>query len=160
MRWRQAFYLAAFFSSAILTTAAAQTDGNVAGSWLTENGKGIIAIAPCGQSICGRILWMKPPPTARPGEIPYDKKNPDPSRRKQPLCGSTILYDFHRDPSNPLRWEDGAIYDPDSGSTYHATVTIQDPDHLRLRGYIGIPLLGESQIWTRADPHHPLCHAG
>jgi hypothetical protein len=30
-------------------------------------------------------------------------------------------------------------------------------DTLRLRGYIGLPLLGESQLWGRAPADLPIC---
>jgi uncharacterized protein (DUF2147 family) len=143
---------------ASIAAAAAQT-GDATGRWLTENGKGVIAIAPCGDSLCGRIEWMKPPADAKPGAIPRDTHNPDPARRQQPMCGLQIIYGFHHDGGDPKRWVEGKIYDPESGDTYHANITLQDANHLRLRGYIGISLLGESQTWTR-DQGHPACHAG
>ena len=47
------------------------------------------------------------------------------------------------------KWEDGWIYDPDSGSTYTAEMHLEGPDTLKLRGYLGISLLGQTQVWTR-----------
>jgi uncharacterized protein (DUF2147 family) len=146
--------------AATICTAAAQTGGDVTGRWLTENGKGVIVIAPCGDALCGSLDWMKPPADAKPGAIPRDKHNPDPARRQQPMCGLQIIYGFHRDGGDPKRWVEGHIYDPESGDTYHANITLEDANHLRLRGYVGIPLLGESQRWTRADRNQARCHAG
>lgn len=140
--------------------AGAQAGGGVAGRWLTQDGKGVIAIAPCGNSICGRIDWMNPPPNANPYYVPVDKHNPDPSRRRQPICGLEIIYGFHHDGGgNPDSWVEGDIYDPDSGNIYHANIRLIDANHLSLRGYVGIPLFGESQVWTRAD-NYPRCRAG
>lgn len=145
---------------ALAPVAFAQGNDGVAGRWLTENGKGVIAIAPCGGSICGKIDWMKPPANAKPGVIPRDNHNPDPSRRQQPMCGLQIIYGFHHREDDPRRWVEGHVYDPESGDTYHASITLEDANHLRLRGYIGIPLLGQSQVWTRAGGDHPPCHVG
>jgi len=139
--------------------AAAKDEASVTGRWLTADGKGVVAIAPCGDSICGHIDWMKPPADAKPGVIPLDKKNPDPAHRRQPMCGLTIVYGFHRGGGDPNSWVEGSIYDPESGKTYHANVTLEDANHLRLRGYVGIPLLGQNQVWSRAD-NYPHCHAG
>jgi uncharacterized protein (DUF2147 family) len=145
-------------AAAFMTASAfAQTDGTT-GRWLTENGKGVIAIAPCGESICGKIDWLVEP--FRDGKPAHDIHNDDPALQSRPLCGLTILYGFRHDPSDPRQWQEGHIYSPESGDTYHANITVVDADHIRLRGYVGIPLLGESQLWTRADQKHPPCHAG
>lgn len=142
---------------AFSTVAAAQGADGVTGRWMTENQKGVIAIAPCGGSICGKIDWMKPPPGADPNAIPLDKHNHDPARRQQTMCGLQILYGFQHDSDDPKKWTEGNIYDPESGDVYHGNITVQDADHIRLRGYIGIPLLGKSQIWTRVAENHPHC---
>jgi uncharacterized protein (DUF2147 family) len=142
----------------VAMTSPAWAGDGVTGRWLTQDGKGIVAIATCGNSICGTIDWMRPPVDAPPGAIPLDKHNPDPALRQHPMCGLLIIFGFRRD-NEPNHWVEGSIYDPQTGSTYHANIALQDINHLRLRGYIGIPLLGESQIWTRTGATSPTCRA-
>ena len=155
---RSKMWLAAIAGIAVCAhIATAQDAAGVSGRWLTENRKGVIAIAPCGASICGKIDWMKPPAEAKPGDVPLDKHNPDPALRRQPMCGLQIIYGFRRDGGDPRKWVEGHVYDPETGDLYHANITVLDANHLRLRGYIGIPLLGKSQVWTRADGTHPPC---
>jgi uncharacterized protein (DUF2147 family) len=144
--------------AATVNVALAQPGNGVTGRWLIQGGFGVIAITPCGNSICGRIDWMKPTENGQVSSIPRDGRNPDPARREQPICGLTILYGFRHDDGK--HWEAGNIYDPESGRTYHANITLVDTNHLRLRGYIGIPLLGASQVWTRVDNELPQCHTG
>jgi len=43
----------------------------------------------------------------------------------------------------------GWIYDPDVGKQYKAKMTMTGPDTLEIRGYIGVPLLGRTEVWTR-----------
>lgn len=126
---------------------AAADPSPVFGQWLTENKRGVIEMFPCADKVCGRLFWMIDP--LRNGKPSLDDYNPKPELRQRPLCGMTILGDFRE--SEPQHWVDGWIYDPDSGKTYHATITLESSDILRLRGYVGIPLFGESQHWTRAD---------
>jgi uncharacterized protein (DUF2147 family) len=47
------------------------------------------------------------------------------------------------------RWVNGYAYDPDSGKTYRATAEQTDDNHLKFRGYVGIPLLGKSVTMSR-----------
>ena len=49
-------------------------------------------------------------------------------------------------------WSGGFIYDPNSGKTYRGKIKLTDPDTLRLRGYIGISLLGRTEVWKRQHP--------
>jgi uncharacterized protein (DUF2147 family) len=126
------------------------------GVWLTEDRDGAVEIFDCGEVLCGRIVWQKSPLRAD-GSLDIDDHNPDPAQRQQPICGLQIIRDLKQ--SDPTTWSDGSVYDPDSGKTYHVKLTMEGADTLRLRGYIGIPLLGESQLWRRAPADLPLCAA-
>jgi uncharacterized protein (DUF2147 family) len=133
--------------------AAAAADPPVAGRWLSESGSGVIAIANCGAELCGKIVWLKEP--IRDGGPAVDRRNPDPALRTRPICGLPMLGGFHE--SDPGRWTDGWIYSPENGKTYRATLSLGADGKLKLRGYVGIPLFGETQIWTRADPGLKAC---
>ncbi len=125
----------------------------VTGRWLTESGRGVVEIYQCGSEICGKLVWLIEP--IRHGAPAVDEKNPKPELQKRLLCGMEMLGGFH--PTDAARWGDGWIYDPDSGKTYRATMSLEDADKLRLRGYVGIPLFGETQTWTRTDASHGSC---
>jgi uncharacterized protein (DUF2147 family) len=51
-----------------------------------------------------------------------------------------------------LDYEGGTILDPDTGKLYKASMSL-DPEGSRLtvRGYIGLPIFGRSQNWTRVQ---------
>lgn len=135
--------------------AAAQVPApeQVLGRWLTESKRGVVEIYRCGDALCGKLVWLIQP--MRRGAPAVDDKNPDPQQRARPLCGLAMLGAFHQ--TEPQLWTGGWIYDPDSGDTYHATLFLESAGVLKLRGYIGIPLFGETQTWSRPDGHYGSC---
>ncbi|HXZ02997.1 MAG TPA: DUF2147 domain-containing protein [Stellaceae bacterium] len=137
---------------ALDAAAQAPSPPSPLGRWLSETKRGVIEIYPCADRLCGKLVWLIEP--VRRGAPALDDNNPDPALRQRPLCGLTMLGDFRL--LEPQRWGDGWIYDPDSGKTYHATLAVEG-ETLRLRGYVGIPLFGETQRWTRPDGSYGSC---
>lgn len=115
------------------------------GLWETENGKAVVEIAPCGASACGRIVWLRNP-LGDDGALLRDRRNPDASLRDRPVCGMALLEGFTRE--GEADWRNGSIYSAENGKTYTANMALKD-GALRLRGYVGVPLFGETQVWRR-----------
>lgn len=84
-------------------------------------------------------------------------EDPDPrcedctgSRHDQRVLGMTILWNLRRHGGS---WDGGEILDPETGSIYRCTLRpVADGGKLEVRGYIGISLLGRTQVWSRAAP--------
>ena len=113
----------------------------MAGNWLTEPQDGIIQVTVAADGrLEGRIIGGNHPGLT-------DEKNPDPARRKLVLRGQVILHNMKYDGDG--NWSGGTIYDPKKGKDYKCKVELLAPGSLKVRGYIGIPLLGISQKWTR-----------
>ena len=140
----------------IATVSAAAPNASPEGYWLTASGHGIIEITRCGagDTLCGKLAWFRVEP-GDPNTQGLDLKNPNPAERSRPLCGATFMYGFK--PTAPDHWEDGMVYDAESGNTYHATLMLRPDGKLELHGYIGIPLFGRSEIWTRFTAPIPSC---
>lgn len=96
----------------------------------------MIAIGPCGDGLCGRIAGILDWPAD--GHAPVDVDG-------QPQCGLTIISDVH--PGSADRWA-ASITDPENGRVYDAQLWVDRAGRLHLRGYIGLPLFGQTQIWT------------
>jgi uncharacterized protein (DUF2147 family) len=127
------------FALAIL--ASDEKQSRILGNWLTEPKDGIIQISvAAGATYEGRIVGGN-----HPGRV--DAKNPDASQRGKSLRGQVILRELHYDGDG--KWSGGTIYEPDSGHTYKCLVELVTPDRLKVHGYIGVSMLGKSQIWTR-----------
>jgi len=143
------------FAASVTAGAAAQNPSAV-GDWLTEKKNGIIEIYRCagGDALCGKLAWFRIKPDD-PNPLALDLNNPDPQLRSRSLCAMTFMTGFKQTDAN--KWEDGSIYDPDSGNNYHATMKLRDDGTLDLHGYIGISLIGRSEIWTRYKDPVPPC---
>jgi uncharacterized protein (DUF2147 family) len=136
-KFRVLAILAAIFAPVVgLQPAKAAEAGSPAGYWLTESGDGVIEVARCGNALCGRIVGIGRAPEA---PIPTDVHG-----RSQ--CGLTILED--EVPTSRDTWT-GSVTDPRDGSTYGAQLWVDHDDRLHVRGYLGIPLFGQTQTWTR-----------
>jgi uncharacterized protein (DUF2147 family) len=117
----------------------------VSGRWLSGDGDGWIRLKLTAEGLVGTIDGS--PNTQEGDPIRCDDKNPDPALRGRPLKGLAVLTGFEFDGEN--RWVNGKIYDPNSGNTYKATVTLADDDTLKVRGYVGFSLFGRTETWTR-----------
>jgi uncharacterized protein (DUF2147 family) len=116
--------------------AEALNVGSLSGEWSTQDGNGVIDIERCGDALCGRIVGIaRPPGTPIPRDV-----------RGISQCGLTIL--TNEKPTGDGAWL-GEITDPRDGTTYGAKIWLDRSGNLRVRGFLGIPLLGQTQTWHR-----------
>ena len=126
----------------------AQDADAVVGEWYTTDQRGKVEIYPCEEAYCGKITWLKEPDNPD-GSTRRDIENPDPELRDRPVQGLQILEDLEYEGEGT--YEDGEIYDPESGKTYSCLMRLSDDGStLEIRGFIGISFIGRSEAWTRA----------
>jgi uncharacterized protein (DUF2147 family) len=126
-------------------------EAGVRGYWQEPSGA-VIQIAQCAEALCLKIVALAP------GDHPHtDVHNPDEKLRGRPLCGLRVGQDFTQTDSQHA--DGGHVYDPRSGRTYSGSMTAQG-NTLKLRGYLGIELLGRTQTWTRVGQGHATCAPG
>ncbi|OGQ60015.1 MAG: hypothetical protein A3J24_12485 [Deltaproteobacteria bacterium RIFCSPLOWO2_02_FULL_53_8] len=71
------------------------------------------------------------------------------SRKDQPIVGMTILWGMKPDGEE---YGGGQILDPSNGKTYKSKMAFADSNKkLKVRGYIGMPMLGRTQTWVREE---------
>ncbi|HLY55581.1 MAG TPA: DUF2147 domain-containing protein [Stellaceae bacterium] len=120
--------------------ARADQPARVLGNWLTSDGDGVIAIEQCGDEVCGRIVGI--------ARAPGEKMPTDVHGTSQ--CGLTII--SNERPTDDGTWL-GKVTDPRTGETYGAKLWIDRAGNLRVRGFLGLPLLGETQVWRPYAGH-------
>jgi len=122
------------------------------GRWVTPTHDAVIQISQCGQALCGKIVGMALPPGA---PVPKDWQG-------QSQCGLTIIQVAPAGNGKGNASWSGSVTDPRDGSLYHAQIRLDASKNLLLRGYLGIPLFGQTQTWTKyAGAISPkTCHLG
>ena len=141
--------LAAAGVFALLVHAGAATP-TAAGVWqqIDENGKvgALVTISEENGVFVGRLTRL----FLNPGEDP----NPictvcTGARHNEPVLGLVFIEGMKQ---SGLDYEGGTILDPETGKLYKASMSL-DPGGSRLtvRGYIGLPIFGRSQTWTRVQ---------
>jgi uncharacterized protein (DUF2147 family) len=91
--------------------------------------------------LCGAIARIL---VDKPGVPSTDVRNPDPALRSKPLVGLRILSGFT---GKDDRWDEGRIYDPQSGKSYRSKLRLNKDGSLNVSGCIAF--LCKTQSWTR-----------
>lgn len=114
------------------------------GLWKTEDAE--IEIFEVDGKLSGKIAALNKQYTSD-GVEKTDISNPDPAKRSRPLVGLIFMSGFT--PEGSGRWDHGTIYDPKTGNTYASFLEYNGGDTLKLRGYIGISLIGRTAVWAK-----------
>jgi uncharacterized protein (DUF2147 family) len=70
---------------------------------------------------------------------PGDKKD-------KPVLGMIVMEGLKKEGD---KYTGGSILDPETGKTYRCSIWLEQDNVLKVRGFIGISLLGRSQNWYR-----------
>lgn len=141
----------------LLTTAlAAQAQSSSAaadprGRWVTANGNLEVEVTPCGNALCGTVTKVLGNRSMAPGGGNMESVD------KRPALGMTLLQDFKPvdagDASRPPTEWAGQIYNRENGKTYSCNMSVNTAGNaageLLLHAYVGLPLFGKTQRWTR-----------
>ncbi|HEX5379623.1 MAG TPA: DUF2147 domain-containing protein [Phenylobacterium sp.] len=133
-------------AAAIALATPAQAAGSPNGDWFTASGSGKVRIAPCGDRLCGTVVWLRNPLDRTTGKPQLDAKNPDPALRSRPIVGLQLIRGFK--PGADGRWTGGYIYDPGSGRTYASKLGLNPDGTLKVEGCISV--ICQAQTWRPA----------
>lgn len=120
------------------------------GDWTTRDDatgepRAVVRFSESGGVVTGRIVRVLP-----------TRAHPRPTTTCDACAASYRGRDVRSyDLVSGMRWRNGEfaggrIVDPESGRTYRATMRLDGPDRLRLRGFLGVRALGRTQVWERA----------
>jgi uncharacterized protein (DUF2147 family) len=138
--------LVVFLTYSLSLLAQNGTDA-IVGVWLNKDKDAKIQIYKKGNEYFGKIVWLLNPKDES-GVDKKDKENPEDKLKSRQIFGLEILKDFKYN-SGDKQWDGGKIYDPKSGKTYSCKITIKDKSSINVRGFIGVSLLGRTDIWTK-----------
>ena len=141
-------FIVYFLLTGLLVKGQDKANGDdLLGIWLTGSKNGKVEIYKKGDVYQGKIVWLQEPNDPATGKAKTDVKHPDKSMHQRPLIGLVNLWGFKY--KGEHSWENGHIYDPKNGKEYKCVITMKDKNTLDVRGYIGITLIGRTDIWTR-----------
>lgn len=122
---------------ALLVVAApvAAQDLSPDGVWRNPSGNVEVRIEPCGPKICGRVSSAS------------ERARADAARGGHPdIIGMDLFEDFKRTGPDSFR---GRVFAPDINRRFSGTLTITDPNTIRVRGCLTRNAGCRSQTWTR-----------
>ena len=106
--------------------------------WIDHTGRGAVEITSCNGRLCGEVVWLMDPKNSK-------------------ACGIQILGNVPA--KGPGVWDGGWIYDPEEKSKYDVEIRTVGADKLKILGYAGVKLFGQTMYWTRAPANLPRCKA-
>lgn len=136
-----------FLGSTAMSLSIADNPDAVVGVWKTGDGNAIVRIYKNADKYQGKIVWLKEPNDPENGKLKLDKNNSTETLKIRPLIGLINIWGFKFIEKN--LWDEGNIYDPKSGNTYSCTIKMLNPNTLEVRGYIGVSLIGRTDVWTK-----------
>jgi uncharacterized protein (DUF2147 family) len=136
--------------SGLTTIAQTHKADDIVGTWLNEEATGKIQLYKESGKYFGKVVWLKEPNDKVTGKPRTDVENPDEKLKSSPLVGMVNMKDFSFDGKD--EWAGGTIYDPKNGKTYKCYIKFESPNKLKVRGFIGVSLLGRNTYWTKSTP--------
>ena len=130
----------------LITAMASYGQSKMVGTWYTvsdEDGKpkSHVEIYEVNGKLEGKVVKLLPAATlTHCNECEGDLKD-------KPIEGMKILWGLEKD--SETLYEDGEILDPKSGKIYSCFIELESADKLKVRGYLGISLLGRTQYWYK-----------
>jgi uncharacterized protein (DUF2147 family) len=129
-----------FPTSILLALASAQASpAPIQGLWKNPIGSAIIAVAPCGSALCGKVVWASA------------RGQREVARNTSHVVGTTVLTDVQ---PKGKGWV-GKLFIPDDNIHVSAKLQLLGATQLKLTGCALAGLFCRSQIWTRTEEPLP-----
>lgn len=116
--------LIALAAAALLSVVPVMA-ADLSGEWLRDSGASKVTFAPCGDALCGTIVWLR------------DADSPA-------HVGQQVFFEMK--PRSETQWE-GKAFNPEDGKTYSGKMTL-DGNTLVTEGCVLI--ICKSTTWTRS----------
>ena len=117
--------------------AAPQPLRSPQGLWLNPHGSVAVRTGPCGDKLCGWIVWANNEALSDAKENGVDK-----------LIGTELLENYR--PEGAASWS-GTVFVPDMGRRFSSKIDALSPTQLKVKGCVLGGLICKSQIWSRIE---------
>jgi uncharacterized protein (DUF2147 family) len=127
--------LALGVTAAAAVAAQAPAESPMYGVWLNHAGNVKVETKPCGQFLCGTVVWASPQALKEAKAAGTDN-----------LVGMQLLKSYRPTPKG--EWE-GKVFVPDLKRTFYSRLYRLSDDKIRISGCILGGLICKYQTWTR-----------
>lgn len=133
-------------STLFMTNTIIGQSQSILGQWITIDDKNgnevsIVEFYKAGDKVNAKVVKILPKgKTTHCNNCPGERKN-------KSLINMDIIWDLER--SGDI-WTNGTIIEPKGGRTFDCSVWLaEDPNMIKVRGSIGVSILGRTQTWKR-----------
>ncbi|HKT96035.1 MAG TPA: DUF2147 domain-containing protein [Paraburkholderia sp.] len=143
--WRGLGVLLALLLAPLAIAQQQAPADQIVGTWGADDGSVKLDMFKAGAEFNAHLLYGNQ--VMEPDDVTFkkDTNNPNPALQSRSLKNIVFIQGLRW---NGSEWSDGSLYDGSSGRTYHCKVEIKD-GKMRLRGYLGIPALGQTRVFHR-----------
>ena len=136
----------AFLFAFVLFCSFTFAQNSVIGKWKTiddETGKpvSVVEIYESKGKIYGKVIEVFNPKNRK--RVCENCSGDD---HNKPILGLVVIKGLTKEGNE---YTNGKILDPKHGKLYKCYITLENADKLKVRGYIGISLIGRTQYWER-----------
>lgn len=142
-----------FFLTCLTVSAQTFKADDIIGTWLNQEATGKVTIYKENGKYYGKLVWLRNPIDSITGKPRTDNLNPDPKLQSNQLIGLVNLKNFTFNGKD--EWSGGTIYDPKNGKTYSCKINFESTGKLKIRGYVGVSMLGRNTYWTKSIAPQP-----
>jgi uncharacterized protein (DUF2147 family) len=134
----------------LLSASAAFAQATPVGLWKTIDDKtgaerALVRISESGGVFTGRVEQLLAPDAKTVCDLCTD------DRKDQQVVGMEIVRGVKKSGDDNL-WDGGTILDAKEGKVYKVRMQpVEGGSKMEVRGYVGMPLLGRTQTWTRVE---------
>ncbi|WP_158826504.1 DUF2147 domain-containing protein [Mucilaginibacter lacusdianchii] len=131
--------------------SAALPCDRVCGKWMSEKKNCIVQVFRDGNDFKAKLVWFDDSDMpSKPMETRTDIHNPKAELRSRKLIGMNVLENLEYRPKTNS-WENGMIYDAQSGKKWNSSAYLADDNTLKVTGYWHFKFIGRTMTFTRVN---------
>lgn len=121
----------------------------ICGKWQSSEKNLTVEVYPYKNTFKAKIIWFNGGVSkAKPMETISDVKNLDPALRNRKVLGLDVVENLVYNPSSNS-WENGKIYEVQSGKYWSAAAYLDKTGVLKVKGYWKVKLIGKTMTFNR-----------
>lgn len=142
------FLILSFLTAFVPKYTTINDADRICGKWMSSNKDIIVQVYKDGNGFKGKMVWFKNIDNSKPMDEWTDKHNPNPALRNRKIIGMDILSTMTYVPQSDS-WENGKIYDSQTGKEWSASVRISKEGALKVTGYWHLKFIGRTMSFMR-----------